>query len=177
MSTKTVILLILALIILATLYFIKTNKTDTTALPEETTVRVKEGVALPFSPEVIEDTQIVFPEEEVAQDQATTDPLAKGVYTNYSEAAAKLAATNGSAVLFFHAAWCPTCRGLDATLSSEEIPAGLQIFKADYDAETKLKRQYAITSQHTLVLVDENLTLIKKWRGSQNVADITRQLP
>ena len=97
-----------------------------------------------------------------------------GTYIAYSEAAAKVAAMEGEAVIFFHAGWCPTCRSLDKRINSEKnkIPASVTILRADYDAEDDLKRKYGVTSQHTLVLVDENLNGVKINRGAASLDDI-----
>ncbi len=89
-----------------------------------------------------------------------------GSYEAYS--AEKLArAETGDVVLFFHASWCPTCRGLNADIVSnlKSIPEGVTILKTDYDSETELKKKYGVTYQHTLVQVASDGTLITKWSG------------
>jgi thioredoxin 1 len=70
-------------------------------------------------------------------------------------------------VLYFHAPWCPTCRPADQEFQEQmgAIPPDVVLFKTDYDSSTALKRQYAITYQHTFVLVDEAGKEIKKWNG------------
>ncbi|MDX2003771.1 MAG: thioredoxin family protein [Meiothermus sp.] len=70
-------------------------------------------------------------------------------------------------VLFFSASWCPTCRAANAefTAKLKEIPKGVVVFKADYDKETALKRQYGIVRQHTFVLVDATGKALKTWSG------------
>ncbi len=101
-----------------------------------------------------------------------------GSYVAYDAAKVTLAAQTGKAVLFFHAAWCPTCRAADAeilkTLSS--IPAGVVIFKVDYDSSADLKRKYGVTTQHTFVQVDAQGNMITSWRGATTVADIVAQI-
>ena len=89
-----------------------------------------------------------------------------------------LAAQEGSAVLFFHAAWCPTCRSLERAIKNEEsnIPNGLTIFKVDYDSESELKRMYKVTYQHTLVQVDSSLNEISKWTGSRDLDAIVSKV-
>ena len=118
-----------------------------------------------------------------AAEQQHTQPTEKkerqqkaGTYTNYTETLAKQAANNKKVVLFFHAAWCPTCRTLDKTLLKETIPEGIAIFKIDYDQEETLKEKYRINKQHTLVLVNEDLKEIKRWSGSRNSKDIASQI-
>jgi thiol-disulfide isomerase/thioredoxin len=93
--------------------------------------------------------------------------MQKGSYEAY--APEKIArAETGDVVLFFHASWCPSCRGLNADIEKhlETIPAQLSILKVDYDTETELKKKYGVTYQHTLVQVDKDGNLIKKWSGS-----------
>jgi thioredoxin 1 len=101
--------------------------------------------------------------------QATIPPtLAKesGQYIEYSTAAFE-EAKNKKRVIFFHATWCPTCKiaHYDFTSNKDYIPAGVVIFKTDYDTETKLQKQYVITYQHTFVQVDENGKEITRWIG------------
>jgi len=86
--------------------------------------------------------------------------------------------TSNSNVIFFAASWCPTCRGLDNAINSEldKIPSNLTILKADYDAETLLKQKYGVTYQHTLVQVDKDGNMLKKWNGGDDISSIVSQL-
>lgn len=70
-------------------------------------------------------------------------------------------------VYFFHAPWCPTCVPADKEFqaNAQQIPEDVVLFKTDYDTSVDLKKEYAITYQHTFVLVDENGNEIKKWNG------------
>ncbi len=100
-----------------------------------------------------------------------------GTYEAYS--ADKLArADMGDVVLFFHAAWCPSCRGLDASIENnlESIPEGVSILQLDYDTETELKKKYGVTHQHTLVQVDQDGNMIKKWSGSGSLDALLAQI-
>ncbi len=100
-----------------------------------------------------------------------------GSYEAY--APEKLArAEQGDVVLFFHASWCPSCRGLntDIEASRSDIPDGLTILKLDYDKETALKKKYGVTYQHTLVQVDKDGNLIKKWSGGGTLETIVSQV-
>ena len=101
-----------------------------------------------------------------------------GSYEDY--AAEKIAAksTSGHVVLYFHANWCPTCRALDADIAAhlKDIPVNLTILKVDYDNSVDLKRKYGVTYQHTMVEVDANGTLVKKWSGSPKLADLVAQV-
>ena len=100
-----------------------------------------------------------------------------GSYEAYS--ADKIArAETGDVVLFFHASWCPSCRGLDANIQSnlKSIPEGVTILKTDYDKEVELKKKYGVTYQHTLVQVDKDGTMIKKWSGGSSLGMLLSQL-
>lgn len=91
----------------------------------------------------------------------TQQSTVKGEYTDYS--AEKVADAKGRRILFFHAPWCPQCRQLDASIRSGTIPEYTTIFKVDYDSNQKLRQQYGVTIQTTLVLLDENGKELKKY--------------
>lgn len=100
-----------------------------------------------------------------------------GSFETYS--ADKLArAETGDVVIFFHASWCPSCRGLSSSIegSLKSIPEGVTILKADYDKETELKKKYGVTSQHTLVQVDKDGNMIKKWTGGSSLNNLLPQI-
>lgn len=103
--------------------------------------------------------------------------MMKGSYEAY--APEKLArAETGDVVLFFHASWCPSCRGLSADIESNlaAIPAQVSILKVDYDAESELKKKYGVTYQHTLVQVAADGTLIKKWSGAPTLSSLVSEI-
>lgn len=89
-------------------------------------------------------------------------------YQPYTKAAFD-AARGTQRVLFFAASWCPNCRAADADIVKNiaRVPAGVTIFKTDYDKEGALKKQYGITYQHTFVLVDKDGKALKKWAGGK----------
>ena len=100
-----------------------------------------------------------------------------GSYEAYS--AEKIArAETGDVVLFFHASWCPSCRGLNSSIESnlKSIPEGVTILKTDYDKETELKKKYGVTYQHTLVQVDKDGNMIKKWSGGVSLDNLLSQI-
>ncbi|MBS3903205.1 MAG: thioredoxin family protein [Anaplasmataceae bacterium] len=101
-----------------------------------------------------------------------------GSYEAYDAAKVTEAAKNGKAVLFFHAAWCPTCRSLNTNIESNlsKIPAGISIFKTNYDTENSLKQKYGVTYQHTMVQVDSSGNQIAKWSGSPTLADLVSKV-
>jgi len=100
-----------------------------------------------------------------------------GSYEAYSPQKIAMAET-GEVVLFFHASWCPSCRALNADIEKNvgAIPAGLTILKTDYDKETELKKKYGVTTQHTLVQVDKDGNLIKKWSGGSKLESLLSQV-
>lgn len=77
-----------------------------------------------------------------------------GQYVDYSETL--LANTDGRKWIFFHAPWCPQCRALEADILEKGVPAGLTIFKIDYDSSTAERQKYGVTLQTTIVEVDDN---------------------
>ncbi len=84
-----------------------------------------------------------------------------GQYIDYSQDS--ISSTSGTKVLFFHAPWCPQCRTLDASIKSGAIPAGVTIIKVDYDTSQALRQKYGVTTQTTLVRVDDSGNIVKKY--------------
>lgn len=100
-----------------------------------------------------------------------------GSYEAYSADKISLAST-GDVVLFFHASWCPSCKALNADIEKNAgaIPSGVAILKTDYDMETELKKKYGVTTQHTLVHVDKDGKLIKKWSGGSTLESVLSRI-
>ena len=101
----------------------------------------------------------------------------KGAYVPF-DAALFAKAQNGKVVIFFRASWCPTCKGLDANIRANlaSIPDGVTILDLDYDNAAALKAKYGVTYQHTMVQVDKNGALIKKWSGSPTLAALVGEI-
>ncbi|MBI5456985.1 thioredoxin family protein [Candidatus Kaiserbacteria bacterium] len=100
-----------------------------------------------------------------------------GTYEAYSPE--KIAwAEAGDVVLFFRAAWCPTCRTVDADIKAHlsQIPENLTILDVNYDDSASLKQKYGVTYQHTFVQVDMQGTMIAKWSGSPTLSDIVARV-
>ena len=118
------------------------------------------------------------PESAKSDMKDTEEKMTKtGSYEAY--APEKLArADAGDVVLFFHASWCPSCRGLSADIEKNmsSIPADVSILKVDYDTETELKKKYGVTYQHTLVQVSSDGTLIKKWSGAPTLSALVSNI-
>jgi thioredoxin 1 len=118
------------------------------------------------------ESQMKQPETEAMADKksdamATVETAAiaqAGTYTTYSASTLAAAKTN-KVVLFFHAAWCPSCRALDAEITTMGVKSGVTVLKVDYDSANVLKAKYGVTTQHTLVQVTKDGELITKWSG------------
>lgn len=115
--------------------------------------------------------------EMVVEIEKNTPTTRVGSYEAYSTEKIAMAAT-GDVVLFFHASWCPSCRMLSGNITKNlaSIPDGVTILKTDYDKETELKKKYGVTSQHTLVQVDKDGTMIKKWSGGSKLENLLSQI-
>lgn len=128
----------------------------------------KDGEAMMKKDEVMED-KMEAKTEEVA---APAGSLA-GTYAAYD---ASMVGKTDKTVLFFHAAWCPSCVSADKGISAGEVPEGLTILKADFDSSTDLRKKYGVTSQHTFVQVDAEGNLVNKWSGGNSIDDIIERL-
>lgn len=84
-----------------------------------------------------------------------------GTYAEYTESS--IASTSDTKLIFFHAAWCPQCRALEADIKADGVPSGVAIFKVDYDTSQALRQKYGVTLQTTVVRVDDNGNLVKKF--------------
>lgn len=90
------------------------------------------------------------------------DTQTPGRYEEYSPEAVA-AASSKQRLLFFHASWCPQCRELDASIRATSLPAGVVIFKVDYDTCQDLRQKYGVALQTTVVSIDENANKIKSF--------------
>lgn len=158
-----VISIIVLVIIAGGVYMSMNKKTDPTMLDDS----MKKDESM-MKGEMKDDEQksddMMKDDSEMRKEEAMME---KGSYEAYSPEKIARAET-GDVVLFFHAAWCPSCRSLNASIESglSSIPKGVTILKLDYDAEVELKKKYGVTYQHTMVQVDKDGNMIKKWSGS-----------
>lgn len=85
-------------------------------------------------------------------------------YRNYDEKVLAQAKSHSPYALFFHAPWCPTCRGIENGLikNPDLFPPDTLVFKVDYDTETKLKEKYGVTLQSTVVILDTHENVVQK---------------
>ncbi|MFT7645030.1 MAG: thioredoxin 1 [Candidatus Paceibacteria bacterium] len=129
---------------------------------------------------VMTDSEVMNGNETVSADTlsaAPAAPLAAGIYTTYTPAAI----TNSVGefiVLNFSATWCPSCRTVDKNINADlsSIPAGVEIYKVDYDTNVALRKQYGVTTQHTFVLVSSDGAMVKKWVGGSTLKDVLAKL-
>ena len=100
-----------------------------------------------------------------------------GQYVDY-DPALLAKADDGDVVLFFYAAWCPSCRALESGIKKDmgNFPDDLTILKVNYDEEKELKKKYTVTYQHTLVQVDSQGNEIAKWNGGNDLNSILKNL-
>lgn len=121
---------------------------ETTDVPEIDTVEVEQDV------EVLGETSDTESTGDQTDQPASEAEIAK--YVAYTETSIGDYAGSNK-VIFFHAAWCPTCRALNEEITSRvsELPVGTVILKADYDQETDLRQKYNVGTQHTLVFIDD----------------------
>jgi thiol-disulfide isomerase/thioredoxin len=110
------------------------------------------------------------------QTQPAESPQAEGKYITYSAEA--LSTATGKRILYFHAPWCPQCQELDASIKKGPIPDGVTIIRTDFDSNQELRKKYGVTQQTTLVLIDENGNLVKKYNAydSPTLSSITDNL-
>ncbi|MBN1499903.1 MAG: thioredoxin family protein [Spirochaetes bacterium] len=103
--------------------------------------------------------------------------LSPAVVSYTGESDAQKAAAEGTAVYFFAAVWCPTCKAAydDIKLNSGKIPSGFTLIFVNYDTQRDLIKKYAVTYQHTFVKIDGKGKALKIWSGSRTVADILRE--
>ena len=101
--------------------------------------------------------------EQAPAPQQTETPVAQapGTYMDYD--ATTFSKTTGRRVLFFHAPWCPQCRALEQSIKEGKIPAGVTIFKTDYDTSLDLRGKYGVTMQTTLIEVGVNGDSVNKY--------------
>lgn len=152
------------------------TNTTTEPTPEEVVADVQpKVVSVKTTPEKIEGDNFIIEQSEITiapieevQPEPIPEPPQENKYIDYSESAVKSAIAAGKRpVIFFHAAWCPTCKSAERefTTHQDEIPSDIVILKADYDSSKDLKKRYGVTYQHTFVQVDGNGDMITKWIG------------
>ena len=99
--------------------------------------------------------------------------MSSGSYEPYSPEKLALAETE-DILLFFHAPWCPICRGIESEIIEDPsvVPVGVRILKVNYDTEVALKQKYGVTYQHTFVQVDSAGNAIQKFSDAYEFSDV-----
>lgn len=109
-------------------------------------------------------------------EQDTTESTKPGEYVAYSED--KLRNTEGKKLLFFHAPWCPQCREIEASINKDGVPAGVTVFKVDYDSNQGLRQKYGVTLQTTFVKIDQSNNKVASYVAYEepNFSAVEREL-
>mgnify|MGYP003496321209 CR=1 FL=1 len=100
--------------------------------------------------------------------QPEQTPIDRNNYQNYSDATLLQTQKTGTTLLFFAATtWCQTCSALEEEILQRhnELPADVTILKVDYDNDPSMKKKWAVTTQHTLVALDQDGQELKRWVG------------
>lgn len=81
-------------------------------------------------------------------------------------------------ILFFAASWCPSCRALDKDIVANQgaIPSGVEIYKVDYDTAIALKKQYGVTTQHSLIEIASDGTAKSNITHPATLADVLKTI-
>jgi thiol-disulfide isomerase/thioredoxin len=157
-----------SILILSTVFSIyKKDKVEISDsnMKKDETIMVKKDIT------IISDTEMLDKKEMEKKEE--TMMIKKGSYEIYSENKLQNA-IDGKVIIFFYAPWCPTCQGLDKDIKANlnNIPEKVSILNLDYDSSSVLKKKYGVTYQHTLVQVDKDGNLIKKWSGGSTLKTI-----
>ena len=100
-------------------------------------------------------------DEEMEHENAAmkNEPVVEKVTLFEQYSAAKFAQAKGSqnTALFFHADWCPVCKNLEQSITTNlsSLPKNSVIFQVNFDTEMELKKKYGVRSQTTVVFLDK----------------------
>ena len=108
------------------------------------------------------------------QEENKSINMSNSNYKEYSKDA--VMSSQWDILLFFHASWCPKCAKLDSMLISSDIPDNLTILKVDYDNSQDLKEMYEVQMHSTIVQIDNEWNMIKKWIWSSNLEEILSEI-
>jgi len=172
-------ILIAVLAILGLMWYVSTDNApemDETAQNDDTPAQSVDNDTLPDTSRPTTDDSDVADTTRPA-DGVTPPAVIAGAYDVYTPEKAGQA-DEGPVVLFFKATWCPSCQALDADIKEnlEDIPENVTILEVDYDEYTDLRKQYGVTTQHTLVQIDENGDAIQKWSGGSTLDTVLAKL-
>lgn len=93
--------------------------------------------------------------------------LAPNYYQYNEETYAEAQKSGKKVVLYFWAPWCTTCASVDLDLVNGvvQVPDDIILLRIDYDAESELRKQYGVVTQHTFVQVDQDGKTLAFWIG------------
>jgi thiol-disulfide isomerase/thioredoxin len=158
-----------------------TPNTDTANQPTDTAPTNDDNEAVDDTNDVdADDTDSMDANDEDTAPIPTNGKKAGTGYTTYNEAIVTDALASGKKVaLFFHASRCPTCIALNENIETNftTIPEDTIIFKVDYDTSDDLKETYGVTTQHTLVYIDQNMDQVNKVVGPTNLEEVLAGFP
>jgi len=138
------------------------NKKETEKMAME-----KEAETVAMEKESMEKDVMMKKEGDVMEkDEAMVKSGSYVTLADYNSNSAKYADTKK--VYFFHASWCPICRGIDEDISADlsKIPAGVTFIKTDFDSATELRQKYGVTTQYTFVQVDDSGNETAQWSAT-----------
>ncbi len=92
-------------------------------------------------------------------------PDKAGVYRDFEGGAFEQDRGKVRQVVFFHAPWCPQCRELDKSIKEGKVPAGVIIYKLDFDTSHYYRKLYGVTQQTTFVEVDSKGELVNRYNA------------
>jgi len=81
--------------------------------------------------------------------------VSTSMYKTFTASAEEAVKGNEPYVLFFHFAWCSTCKALDKDLTAQASDLKGTVLKADFDADTELKAKYGVTTQHSILFFNK----------------------
>jgi len=117
--------------------------------------------------------------------RATSDVGRIAIYEDFTQAKYDAAIAAGEPIyLFFFANWCPTCR--DQEPVNEQVFSSYPKFfhafrvhvldnKVSTD-EDNLAKQFKVTRQHTMILIDSNGTEVARTIGTRSAAQLQNDL-
>lgn len=138
---------------------------DGAMLKEDDAMIKEEGVMMDGSDALMEKDDSAMTEGEAMS--------LHGTYEAYTPEKLALAET-GDVLLFFHATWCPICRGIESEITADmsKLPKNLHILKVDYDTAVALRQKYGVTVQHTFVQVDSSGKSLTKFSDANSLSAV-----
>lgn len=124
----------------------------------------EDGVMVEGDAMMKKDDTMMKSEDSMMKDDAAMMKTEGAAYVAYKDG---VIGNGESSVLFFHAAWCPSCKKADTELQEIYSAGGVKLttYKVDYDTQTELKKKYGVTYQHTFVVIDGNGNAVKTVTG------------